>query len=143
MTLRASLLREFVNPNLSAGRRAKLCCDLARDFENRGEYEEARELLSGLWPRLGERPDLEGLDRSTAAEVLLRVGALTGVIGTSNQIKDAQQTARDPVAKRQKEDSRSADRTGSELLAHGRIRHRLRSSKTRARTFDERDRVKG
>src|SRR5262249_43450719 len=82
MTFRASLLREFVNPNLSVGRRAKLCCDLARDFENRGEYEEAQELLSGLWPRLGERPNLEGLDRSTAAEVLLRVGALTGVIGS-------------------------------------------------------------
>jgi len=98
MTLRASLLREFVNPNLSAGRRAKLCCDLARDFENRGEYEEAQELLSGLWPGLGERPDLEGLDRSTAAEVLLRVGALTGVIGSSNQIKDAQQKARDLIS---------------------------------------------
>ena len=39
MTLRASLLGELANPNLSAGRRAELCCELARDFENRGEYE--------------------------------------------------------------------------------------------------------
>ena len=97
MTLRASLLRGLVNPNLSVGGRAKLCCDLARDFEDRGEYEEAHELLSGLWPHPGERPTLEGLDRSTAAEVLLRVGALTGIIGSSNQIKDAQQTARNLI----------------------------------------------
>ena len=61
MTLRASLLRELVNPNLSVGGRAELCCELAKDFENRGEYEEAREVLSGLWPRIGERPKAQGL----------------------------------------------------------------------------------
>lgn len=98
MTLRASLLRELVNPSLSAGGRAEACCKLAKDFENRGEYEEARELLSGLWPRFGEHPNLEGLDRRTAAEVLLRVGVLTGVIGSSNQIKDAQETARNLIS---------------------------------------------
>ena len=63
MTLRASLLRELVNPNLSVGGRAELCCELAKEFENKGEYEEAQELLSGLWPRLGERPNLEGLPK--------------------------------------------------------------------------------
>lgn len=98
MTLRASLLRELVNPNLSVGGRAKLCCELARDFENRGEYEEAQELLSGLWPRIGERPNLGGLERSTAAEVLLRVGVLTGIIGSSSQIKDAQETAKNLIS---------------------------------------------
>ena len=61
MTLRASLLRELVNPNLSVGGRAELCCELAKDFENKGEYEEAREVLSGLWPRMDQRPKVEGL----------------------------------------------------------------------------------
>lgn len=32
MTLRASLLRELVNPNLSVGGRAELCCELAKEF---------------------------------------------------------------------------------------------------------------
>ena len=59
MTLRASLLRELVNPNLSVGGRAELCCELAKDFESKGEYEDAREVLSGLWPRLGERPEVK------------------------------------------------------------------------------------
>lgn len=82
MTLRASLLRELVNPTLSVDRRAEVCCELAKDFENKGEYEEAREVLSGLWPNMGQRPRVKGLDQSTSAEVLLRAGVLTGWIGS-------------------------------------------------------------
>lgn len=98
MTLRASLLRELVNPNLSVGGRAELCCGLARDFENRGEYEEAAEVLSAFWPGIGERPKLEGLKRSVAAEVLLRAGVLTGIIGSSRQIANAQETAKNLIS---------------------------------------------
>src|SRR5215475_12414775 len=97
MTLPASLLRELVNPNLSVGGRAELCCGLARAFEDRGEYEEARQVLSIFWQRIGERPQLEGLERITAAEVLMRVGVLTGLIGSKNQITDAQETAKNLI----------------------------------------------
>ncbi len=93
---RASLLRELLDPGLSVGRRARLACDLSRDFEKRGEYEEAREVLTGLWPRIGERPKVEGLERSTAAEVLLRVGVLTGIIGSSH-ITNPQEKAKDLI----------------------------------------------
>lgn len=89
MTLRASLLRELVNPNLSVGGRAELCCELAKDFENKGEYEEAFEVLSGLWPRIDQRPKLKGLEPTIAAEVLMRAGVLTGWIGDNQeQAKD-------------------------------------------------------
>ncbi len=98
MTLRASLLRELLNPNLSVGGRAELCCELAREFENKGEYEDAREVLSGLWPRISERPKLRGLERNTVAEVLLRAGVLTGIIGSSHQIKDAQEKAKNLIS---------------------------------------------
>ena len=97
MTIRTSLLRELVNPNLSVGGRAKLCCELAREFEHRGEYEQARDVLSAFWSRIGERPKLEGLDRSMAAEVLLRAGVLTGIIGSSRQIANAQETAKNLI----------------------------------------------
>jgi tetratricopeptide (TPR) repeat protein len=97
MILRASLLRELDNPNLSADRHAELCCDIAREFENKGEYEEARKVLSGYWRRIGEKPKLSGLEESTAAEVLLRVGVLTGYIGSKNQIEDAQENAKDLI----------------------------------------------
>jgi len=98
MTLRASLLRELVNPNLSVGGRAELCCELAREFENRGEYEEACEVLSGFWGRVGERPKLEGLERAVAAELLLRAGVLTGVIGGCRQIANSQETAKNLIS---------------------------------------------
>lgn len=89
MTLSASLLRELVNPNLDVGGRAELCCELAKEFENKGEYEEAREMLSGLWPHIGARPKVKGLKPDTAAEVLLRAGVLTGWIGSDQeQAKD-------------------------------------------------------
>ncbi len=45
MTLRASLLRELENPSLSVDSRAELCCEVTRELENTGEYEEARKAL--------------------------------------------------------------------------------------------------
>ena len=97
MTLRTSLLRELVNPNLDVGGRAELCCELAREFENKGEYDEAREILSGLWPRMDQGPRVKGLEPDIAAEVLLRAGVLTGWIG-SDQITDAQEQAKDLIS---------------------------------------------
>jgi len=98
MTLRAaSLLRELLNPNLSVGGRAELCCQFAKDFENKGEYEEAREVLNHLWPDLDQRPKVKGLDQSVAGEVLLRAGVLTGWLGSS-QITDAQERAKNLIS---------------------------------------------
>ncbi len=98
MTLRASLLRELVNPNLSVGGRAELCCELAKDFEDKGEYEKAREVLSGLWPRMDQRPRVTGLEQSASAEVLLRAGVLTGWIGSRNQIADAHERSKNLIS---------------------------------------------
>lgn len=94
MTLRASLLRELLNPNLSVGGRAELCCELAKDFENKGEYEEAREVLGALWPRADQRPRVKGLEPDIAAEVLLRAGVLTGWI---DRITEAQERAKNLI----------------------------------------------
>lgn len=95
MTLRASRLRELDNPNLSVNARAELCCEVARHFENRGEYDDAQKALSAYWRRIGEHPKVEGLEASTAGEVLLRAGVLTGLVGSKNQIAEAQENAKD------------------------------------------------
>jgi tetratricopeptide (TPR) repeat protein len=97
MSLRTSLLRTLENPSLSLSDRVELCCELARDFENRGEYEEARKALSDYWRRIGEPPKLSGLEPGTAAELLLRAGVLTGYVGSKNQIADAQESAKDLI----------------------------------------------
>jgi len=101
MTLRASLLRELDNPRLSVDRRAELCCDAARALENKGEYEQARKALAPYWRRVGEHPKLTDLDQSTSAEVLLRAGVLTGIIGSKNQLRDAQEKAKDLLSESQ------------------------------------------
>jgi len=95
MTLRASLLRELENQSLSVDSRAELCCEVTRELENKGEYEEARKVLGDYWPRIGEAPRLADLEPNTAGEVLLRAGVLTGIIGSQRQIPNAQETAKD------------------------------------------------
>jgi tetratricopeptide (TPR) repeat protein len=97
MTLRSSLLRELKKPNLSVDRRAELSCEVAKALEYRGEYEEARQALRGLWSGIGERPNFEGLDPNRAAEVLLRAGVLTGILGSKNQIASAHETAKNLI----------------------------------------------
>ena len=74
MTLPPSLLRELENPNLSVDSRAELRCNAAKVLEYKGEYEKARKLLSDYWTRLGDRPNVTGLDQTTAGEILLRAG---------------------------------------------------------------------
>lgn len=129
MTLRPSLLRELDNPNLSVNSRAELCCDIARDLENKGEYEEAQKVLRDYWRRIGEQPRVSDLEQSAAAEVLLRAGVLTGYVGSKNQIADAQENAKDLLTQSQaifearrnrKKIAESPNRIGTDLLAHWR-----------------------
>ena len=95
MTLRSSLLRPPDNSGLSVDSRVELCCEATRELENRGEYEEARKVLSDYWPRIGEAPKIAGLEPHTAAELLLRAGVLTGIIGAFRPIPEAQAIAKD------------------------------------------------
>lgn len=98
MTLLSSLLNQLESPTLSSDQRAELRCQLAKGLEDTGDYEAARQVMSELWQCIGGRPKIEGLERSTAAEVLLRVGVLTGWIGSKEQIPGTQETAKDLIS---------------------------------------------
>jgi DNA-binding NtrC family response regulator len=98
MHLHTSLLRQLETPGLSYNERAKLRCRLAKELEEAGNYEAARNALGELWQRIGERPKIEGLDQHIAAEVLLRAGSLTGWIGSAQQIEGAQELAKDIIS---------------------------------------------
>jgi tetratricopeptide (TPR) repeat protein len=98
MDLQASLLRQLENKSLSLDQQAELRCQIAREYEDKGRYEAARHAIGELWQRIGEHPKIEGLERSTAAEVLLRAGVLTGLIGSCNQITGAQETAKNLIS---------------------------------------------
>ncbi len=86
------------DPTLTPNDRARMRCQFTKQLEGLGNYEAARESMGELWQRIGERPMLEGLDQRTVAEVLLRVGALTGWIGSAKQIEGAQETAKNLIS---------------------------------------------
>src|SRR2546421_9921406 len=95
MNLAKDLLHKVADASLSDNERAQLRCRLARQLEEAGNYEAAREAMGELWQRVGERPALAGLDLESTADVLLVAGALTGWIGSTRQIQGAQESAKD------------------------------------------------
>jgi DNA-binding NtrC family response regulator/Flp pilus assembly protein TadD len=98
MVLAAQLIQQIEDPALDYVGRGRVRCRLAKELEDSGNYQAAREAIGPLWQRIGERPRLEELDRHTAAELLLRVGSLSGWIGSANQIEGAQEIAKDFIS---------------------------------------------
>jgi tetratricopeptide (TPR) repeat protein len=82
----------------SRDEQARRCCLRAKEMQDAGEYEEARIALGGLWQTLGERPNTEGFGDLTGAELLLRAGALTGFLGSSQRIEGAQEAAKNLIS---------------------------------------------
>jgi tetratricopeptide (TPR) repeat protein len=95
MNLTDSHLKELDDPALTQNERVLLRCRLASEFIHVGQYETAREALEELWQGVGARPDVEKLKPFTAAEVLLRCGALSGWVGGAQHIGGAQEKAKD------------------------------------------------
>jgi CheY-like chemotaxis protein len=81
--------------DLTLAERALLACRLAKKLEKIGEYEAACEALYEFWPEREGSPKLDGLDEATQAEVLLRLGALAGWLGSTEQTTGSQETAKD------------------------------------------------
>lgn len=95
----SSPFRQLGNPNLTRNERARLRCQIAKELEEAGNYEDARRIMGDLWQRIGEQPQIEKLEENTAAEVLLRAGVLSGAIGSAMQIEGAQEIARNLITK--------------------------------------------
>ena len=85
------------NPSPTRAEQAQDCCALAKQLEKAGEYEAACEALGEFWPEREGLPRLEGLDQQTTAEVLLRVGALAGWLGSAHQAEGSQETAKNLI----------------------------------------------
>ena len=75
--------------------RALFRWEIALELKDKGDYTGAQEVMRPLWKRVGEHPKTEGLYPSVAAEVLLCAGILTSLIGSRDEIKEANEWARD------------------------------------------------
>src|SRR5438093_8890742 len=96
LTTQLTALREKTR-GLTVPERARHCCDLAKQLEKAGDYEAACEAVSEFWPKRDASPNLSDLDETTKAEVLLRVGALAGWLGSTDQTEGSQETAKDLI----------------------------------------------
>jgi CheY-like chemotaxis protein len=97
MTLTKEIFHKIADPTLTTDERARRRCELSKQLEMLGNYEAAREAMGEFWRGIGERPVLNGLESRTAAEVLLRVGTLTGWLGSSKQCDGAQEKAKNLI----------------------------------------------
>ncbi|MGZ5434558.1 MAG: response regulator [Pyrinomonadaceae bacterium] len=100
--------------------RVKLACELAKQLEKAGEYEAACEALIEVWPKRLEPPRLDGLVESTKALVLLRVGALTGWLGSADHIEDSQEAAKDRLTQ-SRDTFHQLGKSHKEAEAHGEL----------------------
>src|SRR5438128_2470547 len=96
LTAQLTALRKETR-GLSTVERARRCCNVAKQLERVGEYEEACEALSEFWPKRDASPNLSDLDEPTKAEVLLRVGSLAGWLGSTDQKEGSQETAKNLI----------------------------------------------
>src|SRR5260370_10762579 len=96
LTSQLTALRDDTR-GLNPVERARRCCDLAKQLEKAGEYDAACEALSEFWPERDGPPNLSDLDEAARAEVLLRVGALSGWLGSTDQAAGSQETAKNLI----------------------------------------------
>ncbi len=97
MNLATQLAAAKEKRNLTRTEWAQHCCDLAKNLEKAGEHEAALEALAEFWPERHGYPALEGLDQVTTGEVLLRLGALAGWLGSAHQAVGSQETAKNLI----------------------------------------------
>lgn len=97
MDIETELLHQINDSALSCSERAWLRCEYAKKLEEAGSYDAAQDVLGELWQRIGERPQTGGLDERTTGELLLRVGVLSGWIGSTRQIAGAQERAKNLI----------------------------------------------
>ena len=98
MTLADERLKELGGFPATVGEFARQRCRAASDLIHAGQYEAARETLGELWRGVGRRPEVEGLDVATAAELLLQAGVLSGWLGTGRQVEGSQEAAKDLIS---------------------------------------------
>lgn len=74
-------------------------CELAKKFEEAGDYGAAIAAMGRLWTEQNITETLENLDEMAIAELLLRRGVLTGWMGSARQLEGSQEAAKDLISK--------------------------------------------
>jgi tetratricopeptide (TPR) repeat protein len=73
-------------------------CNFAKKLEESGEYANAVHEMGNWWQGIGVRPNVNELPDGQKAAVLSRIGALSGWLGSMQQIPDSQEKAKDLIS---------------------------------------------
>jgi tetratricopeptide (TPR) repeat protein len=73
-------------------------CNTAKQQEDAGEYVDAARSMGEWWRGVGIRPDVDKLSAGKKAAILSRVGALSGWMGSMQQIPESQEKAKDLIS---------------------------------------------
>ena len=116
MDFRTSIYDSVIDPAVAED--VMPLCELAKNLEEAGEFEQAADTLSPFWSGIPHRPNIKGLEQTAHAELLLRTGALTGFLGSAKQVPGAQEIAKDLIS----ESAALFDNLGlSEKVAEARV----------------------
>jgi tetratricopeptide (TPR) repeat protein len=96
MDLQTSINQNVVDPRVADD--VLPLCELAKNFEEAGEFNKAAATLSPFWSGISNLPITKGLEERAQAELLLRTGTLTGWLGSARQISGAQEVAKDLIS---------------------------------------------
>src|SRR4051812_11277054 len=95
---RVSLTGQFVS-GASLVERAQSACAEAKRLEKIGEYQAAYEVLADYWPDRQVFPELPGLPEEIAADLWLRIGALSCWLGSAEQTTGSQELGKDIIGR--------------------------------------------
>jgi tetratricopeptide (TPR) repeat protein len=96
MDLQTSIYEKTINPAVAED--VIPLCELAKNFEEAGEFNQAAEILRPFWSGISNRPVTKSLEEKAQAELLLRTGTLTGWLGSAKQVPGAQEKAKDLIS---------------------------------------------
>ena len=87
MDLQTSIYENTIDPAVADD--VLPLCELAKNFEEAGEFDRAAETIRPFWGGLLNKPKTNGLTENALAELLLRTGTLTGWLGSARQVSGA------------------------------------------------------
>jgi tetratricopeptide (TPR) repeat protein len=106
-------------------------CAKAAELTYAGQFEQAIEILGGLWCGVGERPAVADYPPQIAAEILLQCGALSSLLGAA-QGKNQHERAKDLLS-----EALHIFQTNDNQLKVSEANYELGSSYFRAGAYDE------
>jgi tetratricopeptide (TPR) repeat protein len=93
-----SISKTLKTPKSAVASGIMAMCNFVKGLEDSGEYSNATQAMGEWWKGVGVRPKVDKLPADEKAAVLLRVGVLSGWLGSMQQVSGSQEKAKDLIS---------------------------------------------